>query len=86
MTHQSTCDHAICLLGLQSPGVMATVVTEGCGKQNALHFVAKKGVKLKKLVNFTPNGLSVIIPAYGRKHNKMVLYIAIAQSKHKGIY
>ena len=86
MTHQSTCDHAICLLGLQSLGVMATVVTEGCGKQNALHFVAKKGVKLEKLVNFTPSGLSVIIPAYGRKHNKMILYIAIAQSKHKGIY
>ena len=65
---------------------MTTVVTEGCGKQNALHFVAKKGVKLEKLVNFTPNGLSFITPAYGRKHNRMVLYRAIAQSKHKGIY
>ena len=74
MVHQSTFDNTICLLGLQSPGVMATVVTEGCGKQNALHFIVKKGVKLEKLVIFTPNGLSVIIQAYGCKHNEMILY------------
>ena len=66
--------HTICLLGLQSLGIMATMLTEGCGKHNAFHFVAIKGVKLEKLVNFTPNGLSVIIPVYGHKNNKGVIY------------